>query len=140
MPATGKFIHNARHLVNIGTTASFVPGSQRQVTNFWEVGDSIKTSASSVSCRISALYVRVDTIAAGATSLTIRLTRDAAGNDIIIPDTSSAFSTGITTATTGGVVFKVDVDYKHTDSIAFLHFRTNLGTCAVREIQLLWEE
>lgn len=142
MAATGKYIHNARHLLNVGATSNYVPGGQRHQINFWESADSIKTSASPVRARISALYVQVDTIAAGATGLTVRITQDAAGDIIIVPDTTALFSAGITTATKGGAVYKIDVDYKHTDSVAWLHFKTNVpgSTCNVRIIDFVWEE
>lgn len=140
MAATGKYIHNARHLMNMGITNAYVAGAQRHQINFWEADDSIKTSASPVRARISAIYVQVDTIAAGATQLTIRVTQDAAGDIIIVPDTTATLSTGITTGTDGGIVLKVDVDYKHTDSIAWMHFKTNAGTCNVRVVDFVWEE
>ena len=141
MAATGKYIHNASHTgLTVALTNAYVAGAQRHQVNFWESGDSIKTSASPVRARISAIYIQVDTIAAGATQLTMRITQDAAGDVIIVPDTAATLSTGITTATKGGVVYKVDVDYKHTDSIAWIHMKTNLGTCNVKSIYFIWEE
>ena len=140
MAAVGKYIHNARHTMNIALTNAYVAGGQRHQLNFWEADDSIKTSASPVRARISAIYIQVDTIAAGATALTIRVTHDAAGQTIIVPDTTATISTGITTATAGGIVLKVDVDYKRSDSVAWIHFKTNAGTCNVRVVDFVWEE
>jgi len=82
----------------------------------------------------------VDTIAAGATSLTIRATSDAAGQLIIVPDTTATISTGITTATAGGVVLKIDVDYRAAESDFYVHFKTNAGTCNVKVLEVAWEE
>lgn len=141
MAAVGKYIHDSRHTgLTIGLTNLYVAGAQRHQVNFWDADDSIKTSASPIRARISAIYVKVDTIAGGCTALTLRVTQDAAGNNIIIPDTTATLSTGITTATEGGIVLKVDVDYKHDDSIAWMHFKTNAGTCNVKIIDFVWEE
>lgn len=139
MAAVGKYIHNARHLMNIAIGNTYVPGGQRHQVNFWEAADSIKTTASPIRARISGIYIQVDNIV-GAASITMRVTQDAAGDLIIVPDTTANLSTGITTATRGGVVFKVDIDYKHTDSIAWMHFRTNAGNCNIRVVDFIWEE
>lgn len=139
MAAVGKYIHISDHAINVATTNAYVPGGQRHQINFWEAGDSIKTTASPVRARLSALTLNVDNIA-GATGLTVRLTRDAAGDVIVIPDTTATFSTGITTASRAGIVIKLDVDYKHTDSILWCHFKTTGGTCNVRTIEFTWEE
>jgi hypothetical protein len=141
MAATGRYIHNARHTgLTIPLTSGYVAGSQRHQCNFWEASDSIKTSASPVRARISSIYIQVDTIAVGCTQLTIRVTRDAAGQQIIVPDTTATINTGITTNTAGGIVLKVDVDYKHSDSIAWMHFKTNSASCNVKSIDFVWEE
>jgi len=141
MAATGKYIHNSRHTgLTIALTNAYVAGAQRHNTPFWDGSGSIKTAASPIRARISAIYIQVDTMAAGCTGLTVRATQDAAGQIIVIPDTTATLSTGITTATAGGIVLKVDVDYDHTDSNLWLHFKTNAGTCNVKRIEVLWEE
>jgi D-alanyl-D-alanine carboxypeptidase len=121
-------------------TNAYVAGAQRHNAPLWEGNDGTKTNKSPVRARLSAIYVQVDTIAAGATGLTVRATSDAAGQLIIVPDTSATFSTGITTATAGGIVLKVDVDYKASDSDFYVHFKTNAGTCNVKVVEVAWEE
>lgn len=141
MAATGKYIHNASHTgLTIALTNNYVAGAQRHAVGFWESADSIKTTASPVRARISAIYIQVDTIAVGCTQITMRCTQDAAGDVIIVPDTTATLSTGITTSTKGGVVYKVDVDYKHTDSINWIHMKTNAASCNVKSISFVWEE
>lgn len=141
MAATGKYIHSSRHTgLTIALTNAYVAGAQRHNAPLWEGNDGTKTAASPVRARLSAIYVQVDTIAAGATTLTIRATSDAAGQLIIVPDTTATISTGITTATAGGVVLKIDVDYKASDSNFYVHFKTNAGTCNVKVVEVAWEE
>ena len=140
MAASGKFIHSSRQAgLTIATTAAYVAGSQRQNAPLWDGNDGSKTAASPVRARLSAIYIQVDTIV-GATSLTFRATADPAGNDIIVPDTTATISTGITTATTGGCVAKIDVNYKASASNFYVHFRTNAGTCNVKVVEVTWEE
>lgn len=141
MAAVGKFIHSSRHTgLTIGLTAGYVAGAQRHNAPLWEGNDGTKTPKSSVRCRLSAIYIQVDTIAVGCTSLTVRATSDAAGQLIIVPDTTATISTGITTATAGGVVLKIDVDYKGAESDFFVHFKTNAATCNVKVLEVAWEE
>jgi hypothetical protein len=139
--AVGKYIHSSRHTgLTIPVSNAYVAGSQRHNAPLWEGNDGTKTAASPVRARLSAIYVQVDTIAVGCTSLTVRATSDAAGQLIIVPDTTATISTGITTATAGGVVLKIDVDYKASDSNFYVHFKTNAATCNVKVLEVAWEE
>jgi hypothetical protein len=141
MAASGKYIHNSAHTgLTIALTNAYVAGAQRHNL---PLNQDMSTSLGNKAgvARLSALWVRVDTIAAGATSLTVRLTRDAAGDQPWIGDTTATLSTGITTATAGCVLIKIDVDYKHlADSSIWLHAKTNAGTCNIKAIELTWEE
>jgi hypothetical protein len=90
---------------------------------------------------LGALYVHVNTIAAGATTLTLRLSLDAAGDQPWIGDTTATISTGVTTAAQGAVTIKMDVPFiKPANDILFCHWRTNAGTCTVDRIELTWTE
>ena len=141
MAAVGKYIHSSRHTgLTIALTNAYVAGAQRHNAPLWEGNDGTKTNKSPVRARLSAIYIQVDTIAAGATQLVVRATSDAAGQLIIVPDTTATISTGITTATAGGVVLKIDVDYKASDSDFYVHFKTNAGTCNVKVLEVVWEE
>ncbi len=139
MGQTGKYIHNSVHTgVNLGLTNAYGAAVRHSIPlNQDQSG--IAGSKSGVG-RLSALWVRVDTIA-GATALTVRLSRDAAGDQPWIGDTTAPLSTGITTPTAGCITVKIDVDYRHNaDDILYLHAKTNAGTCNVRVIELTWEE
>ena len=141
MAATGKYIHSSRHTgLTIAVTNAYVAGAQRHNAPLWEGNDGTKTSASPVRARLSAIYIQVDTIAVGCTQLIVRATSDAAGDIIIVPDTTATLSTGITTATQGGVVLKIDVDYKASNSNFYVHFKTNASTCNVKVVEVTWEE
>lgn len=141
MAASGKFIHTSAHTgLTIALTNAYVAGAQRHALPLNQDMSTTLGNKAGVA-RLSALWVRVDTIAAGATQLTVRLTRDLAGNQAWIGDTTATISTGITTATEGCVTIKIDVDYKHlADATVYLHAKTNAGTCNIKAIELTWEE
>jgi len=140
MAATGKFIHSSIHTgLAIALTNAYVAGAQRHLIPLNQDQASVTGNKRGVA-RLQALYVHVNTIAAGATSLTVRLTRDAAGNQTWIGDTVATLSTGITTATQGAITVKIDVDYVHEDANLYVHFKTNAGTCTVDQVELTWEE
>ncbi len=141
MAATGKFIHNSVHTgLTIALTNAYVAGAQRHTI---PLNQDMSTSLGNKAgvARLSALWVRVDTIAAGCTQLVVRLTRDLAGDQPWVGDTTATISTGITTVTAGCVLIKIDVDYKHlVDANIVLHAKTNAGTCNIKAIELTWEE
>lgn len=140
MAAVGKFIHNSVHTgLTIALTNAYVAGAQRHLIPLNQDQSNVVGSKSGVA-RLSALWVRVDTIAAGATQLTVRLTRDLAGDQPWLGDTTATISTGITTATVGSILIKIDVDYRHSDQNVYLHAKTNAGTCNIKAIELTWEE
>ena len=139
MGATGKYIHNSDHSVNIAATSTYATARRHLVPLNQDIATQLGT-VGGIRARLSALYIHVDTIAAGATELTVRLTRDATGDRPVIGDTTATISTGVTTATSGNVTYKIDVDYAHSDDSLYLFWKTNAGTCQVRLIELTWEE
>lgn len=138
MGATGKYIHNSDHAVNIAATTTYATARRHLIPLNQDISTQLGTTG--IRARLSGLYILVDTIAAGATTLTVRLTRDAAGDLVVIGDTTATISNGVTTATQGGVTYKIDVDYAHTDANLYLFWKTDAGTCNVRTIELTWEE
>lgn len=139
MPAVGTFIHSSQHTLSLAITNAFVAANRHPIplnassTNI--VGNNRGIA------HLSAIYIHVNTIAAGATALTFSLSKDAAGDNKFIGDTTANFSTGISTATEGNVTARLDVDYVSTSSdILYLHAKTNNGTCTITRIDLIWEE
>jgi hypothetical protein len=90
--------------------------------------------------RISAIYLHVHAIAAGATSLIVRLSPDSTGDEILVPDTSATIATGITTATRGGVVYKVEVDAWLETPTVYLSVKTNAGTATLKSATIVLEK
>jgi len=140
MAAVGKFIHNSEHTgLNIALTNAYAAGTRHNLPLNQDMSTTLGNKAGVA--RLSALWIRVDTIAVGCTSLTVRLSRDTAGDQPWVGDTTATISTGITTATAGCVLIKIDVDYKHlNDANLYLHAKTNAASCNIKAIELTWEE
>jgi len=143
MAKTGSFIHTSAHTLSLAITDAFVAANRHAL----DLNDELLVLGSAQTNRfrgrLSSIWIHVTTIAAGATGLTFSLSKDAAGNDKFIGDTTATFSTGITTATEGNVTAKLDVDYVSTTSdILYLHAKTTTaaGTCTITKIDLVWEE
>jgi hypothetical protein len=141
MAKTGSFIHTSAHGLSLAFTNAFVAGNRHSL----DLNDELLVLGSAQTNRfrgrLSSIWIHVTTIAAGATGLTFSLSKDGAGDNKFIGDTTASFSTGITTATEGNVTAKLDVDYVSTTSdVLFLHAKTNAGTCTITRIDLVWEE
>jgi len=138
MGATGKYIHNSDHAVNIAATTAYATARRHLIPLNQDISTQLGTTG--IRARLSGLYILVDTIVAPATSLTIRLTRDAAGDLPVIGDTTATISNGVTTTTQGGVTYNIDLYYANTDAYIYVFCKTDGGTCNVRLIELTWEE
>lgn len=139
MAATGRFIHSSIHGLSTAATNAYVVG-QRHALPLNNDQTSVNGNSRGIAV-LGALYVHVNTIAAGATALTLRLSLDAAGDQPWIGDTTATISTGVTTATQGAVTIKMDVPFiKPANDILYCHWKTNAGTCTVDTIHLTWTE
>lgn len=139
MAAVGTFIHSSQHTLALPITNAFLAANRFAIPLN---ADSVNVVGNKRGvAHLSAIFIHVNTIAAGATSLTFSLSNDTAGDLKWIGNTTATFSTGVTTATQGSVTAKLDVDYvKTVDDVLFLHARTDLGTCTIDRIELTWSE
>jgi len=136
MGAVGKFIHNSDHAVTIACTDTYSTARRHQIDVMED------TYVPTKRYKLGTLYLHVDTIAGAPTGITVRLCRDAAGDQPVIGDTTATLSLGVTTATEGNVTIKIDSVYAHTDTNLYIFFKTNVAasTCNVRTIELTSEE
>jgi len=143
MPAVGSFIHNPTHTLNTACTDTYNVARRHNAWLYQNDGtiNPALTTASPVRARLGALYMSVDTIAAGCNSITMRVCSDSVGDVPILGDTTATISTGVTTATKGAVTFKFDIPYSAFDSNFYVFWKCNVGgTCQVRTIQVSWFE
>ena len=144
MAKTGHFLHNSAHAVNIAATTAYDVARSHDITNLGTAGGGIVNRL----YYLRTLYIKLDTLSAAPipTTLTVRLTRDAAGNDTVVGDVTASISTGVTTATEGAITVAIDFAYSHndvsgvTDDTLYLFWKTDAGTAQVRRIELVTEE
>lgn len=137
MAAVGHFFHNSDHTgLTISCTDTYSTARRHLIPVMEDTTINIKKY------KLGTLYIHVDTIAGAPTGLTVRLCRDAAGNESVIGDTTASLSLGVTTASEGNVTIKIDSVYAHTDSNLYIFFKTNVvgSTCNVKKIELTSEE
>ncbi len=89
----------------------------------------------------SDIYFRLDLSSiSGASSITLRITDDADGDSIILPDTAASIATGLTTATSGVVAFYAEVPFFKApgeDLTWYAHVKTDAGTVTVSSAQFV---
>ena len=141
MAAVGRFIHSSIHTgLAIAATNAYVVGQRHPIPLTPTTATNTIGNGRGVAI-LGALYVHVNTIAVGATSLTLRLSLDAAGDEPWIGDTIATISTGVTTVTSGAVTIKIDVPFvKSANDTLFCHWKTDAGACTVDAIHLTWTE
>lgn len=145
MAKTGHFIHNSAHTLNTLANTTFATARSHNLTN---LGASSSGIILSKGYFLRTLYIKLDTLAglSAAPTLTVRLTRDSAGNDTIVGDTTASISLGVTTATEGAITIAIDFAYSHNDVaqtlVNNLHcfWKLDQGTAQVRRIELTTEE
>ena len=135
MPKTGSYINGSLHTgLTISCTNAYGTARKHPIS----LADGQRYPG--LAYQLGTLYLHVDTIAGGATSITARICRDAAGDQAVIGDVTATLSTGITTATEGDVTFLINSLYTHTDTTLYVFFKTNAGTCNVKKVELTFKE
>jgi hypothetical protein len=144
MAKTGHFLHNSAHAVNLAATTAYAAARSHDITNLGTAGGGIVNRL----YYLRTLYVKLDTLAglSATPTLTVRLCRDATGNDTVVGDVTASISLGVTTATEGAVTVAIDFVYTHNsisgviDNSLYLFWKLDQGTANVRRIELTTEE
>jgi hypothetical protein len=93
---------------------------------------------------VQGIHVRVTGIAGGATKLTIRVCIDPAGDYTVVPDTEATIVTGVTTATTGCVAYKVQLPLAHilAQNVGnlYLFAKVDAGSAVFSQGWISWSE
>lgn len=98
-----------------------------------------KYGTAQIAVMASMLEVQLSNIS-GANKLYASLSRDAAGDNLIMTETRSDVQVGITTNTKGAALYRLDVIIRDIqDKTLYLHVRTNAGTCDVASAALTYE-
>tara|TARA_Y100001973_G_C5107982_1_gene286150 strand:- start:480 stop:932 length:453 start_codon:yes stop_codon:yes gene_type:complete len=98
-----------------------------------------KFGTSQINVRASMLEIQLSNVD-GVTKLYATVTRDAAGDNILMTETRSDIQTGLTTSTLGAASYRLDVVIRDIqDKTLYVHVRTNTGTCDVVSGALTYE-
>jgi len=143
MAKVGSFLHNSAHAVNIAATNAYAVARSHNVNNLGGEG-----SFPMRAYFLRTLYIELDSLAglSAKPTLTVRLTRDSAGDTTMVGDVTASISLGVTTATNGSITVAIDFAYSHNDvtgiTVDNLHcfWKLDQGTGNVRRIELLTEE
>lgn len=143
MAKVGKFINNSAHAINIAATNAYAAVRSHNLDNLG--GNSNIPNRAFI---LRTLYIELDTLAglSATPTLTVRLTRDAAGDLTIVGDVTASISLGVTDATDGAITIAIDFAYSHNAVsgviVNNLHcfWKLDQGTANVRRVELLTEE
>lgn len=98
----------------------------------------IRFGRQQINVHASMLEVQLSNIDS-VTKLYATLSRDAAGDNILMTETRTDLQTGITTNTKGCGLYRMDVIIRDIqDKTLYLHVRTNTGTCNVDSASLTY--
>ena len=142
MPKTGSYLHNSAHTMDTAVTNAYDIARSHNLTNLGGPG-SINRSYF-----LRTLYIKLDDLAglSGTPTLTIRLTRDADGNDTMVGDVTASISLGVTNTDQGAVTIAIDFAYLHNGVSGALSdtlhcfWKLDQGTANVRRIELTTQE
>ena len=72
--------------------------------------------------------------------LSIQISTDLLGDNIIIPSSEATLSTGVTTATVGAAVYDLAIDYGSASDQIYIWYKTDAGTVTVDSVDVSWRE
>jgi hypothetical protein len=89
---------------------------------------------------LEGVFVQMSSLNSSPTKLTMKLTTDSGGDLAIVTATESDIDTGVTTATDGSAIYKIDLDYIFESSTVYLFFKTDAGTVSIDSVELTYRE
>lgn len=93
-----------------------------------------------LSFHLEGLFVQMSSLASSPTKLTARITTDTDGDLAIVTGTESDIEVGVTTATDGSAIYKIDVDYIFESNQVYVLFKTDTGTVTIDSVELTYHE
>jgi len=135
-------IYNSAHEVNIAATNAYAAARSHPLT------DLAGPTTQNVGYTLRTLYIKLDTLAglSASPTLTVRLTRDANGDDTMVGDVTASISLGVTNTDQGAVTIAIDFAYLHNGVSGALSdtlhcfWKLDQGTANVRLIELTTQE
>tara|TARA_R100000426_G_C4815234_1_gene108138 strand:+ start:747 stop:1130 length:384 start_codon:yes stop_codon:yes gene_type:complete len=101
--------------------------------------DAAKNMSVSLPDNITLSLIRIRGTFATTAKVNIQVSRDAAGDDIIIPDTEATLAVGITTASIGVAVYEVEANI-YTQGTIYIHAKVDAGTYTWTKTEVYWRQ
>ena len=89
---------------------------------------------------LSAVYVQMSSLNSNPTKLSVKISTDSGGDESIMTGTESTIEAGVTTATDGSAIYKLDVDYVFDSPTIYAFFKADTGTVSIDKIELTYHE
>ena len=92
--------------------------------------------------RVEGIHIRLSAVGS-ATKITVKVTLDALGDDIVVPDTEATIATGVSTAAKGAVAYSVKLPLYQsaTGEVGKLYvFVKADAACTVNQTTVTWTE
>ncbi len=135
MAKTGNFIHQVTNADDVAAVGTSYNAAKKSLVR-------LKSTPSDfgVGAILSAVYVKVKTIAGGAAKLSIQVSTDAAGDNIVVPSTEATLGTGVTTASVGAAVYDLSISFASNSDTLYVFYKTDAGTVTVDSVDISWRE
>ena len=115
-----------------------------EITNEWVpsrgklLGVDLSSYQAIFTGNIQGVYLNCEGISGGAVKLTMCLSKDQEGDQLILPDSDAFLTTGKTTAAKGMAVWKIDIDATISNKKVYAHFKTDSGTLTINKLKLVY--
>mgnify|MGYP003138468430 CR=1 FL=1 len=101
--------------------------------------DAAKNMSVSLPQNVTLSLIRVSGTLSSTTKVSIQVSRDAAGDDIVIPDTEATLAIGVTTNTVGVALFEVEANI-YTQGTIYIHAKVDAGTYTWTKTEVYWRQ
>jgi hypothetical protein len=101
--------------------------------------DATKYMSVPLPANITLSIIRLQGTFATTSKVSIQVSRDAAGDDIIIPSTDATLAVGTTTASVGVVMFEVETNI-YTQRELYVHAKVDAGTYTWTTTEMWWRQ
>ena len=133
---TNSYIHNVYDdtaLTSVGN--SYATGKRHTLTlGSYPAGTPFRG-------RLGSIKIQVSSIAASAAEVSFLMTTDAGGDEYFADGTQGPLTTGVSTATDGGVIYVLDfVATTQVNDTVYVFYKTDIGTVTIDSVTLTWQE
>ncbi|MHA2086081.1 MAG: hypothetical protein ACXABD_20240 [Candidatus Thorarchaeota archaeon] len=143
MPKTGHFYHEVQSLTDVNVSDAFSGANKTDLNlNNFSLTTGVQKVGGVFVGKLEGLIIRVKSIANSPTKLIIKVTHNVDGSQVIIPDTEATIALEVGSTTEGGVAYKFDFPYLHTDDEIHIFYKTDVATstCVVDALEFYWSE